>query len=100
MISVDNVQVNRFSTGTPTMTITPYIAQLRASGSYETHFLHRELRRNQLAGKVLREAGRIAYAELFEGYAEQNRLEIAALAQVEERIAALDAKLSGKEIAA
>jgi hypothetical protein len=77
----------------------PYIVHLRASGSDAIFFLHREMRRNEVAGKVLREAGRIAYAELFEGYAEQNRLEIAALDKMDQRIADLDATLSGKEAA-
>ena len=49
---------------------------------------------NALASRF-REAGIIAYAELFDGYVEQTRLEIEALDKMEQRISRLDAKLSG-----
>jgi hypothetical protein len=77
------------------MTTLPYIAALRASGSHETYFLHRELRRTEVAAKRFRDLGQFGYAELFDGYAEQTRLEIEALAKVDQRIAALDATLRG-----
>jgi hypothetical protein len=69
----------------------PYIAHLRAAGSHDTFYIHRELRRYELASKRFRDCGLYAYAELFDGYAEQTRLEIEALAQVDDRIAAFDA---------
>jgi transposase len=79
------------------MTTLPYIAHLRSSGSHETYFLHRELRRYEAGAARFREAGIVPFADLFDGYAEQARLEIAALAKVEQRIAALDATLRGDE---
>jgi hypothetical protein len=68
-----------------------YITHLRAAGSHETYFLHREMRRTEVAAKKFRDIGLIEYADLFAGYAEQTRLEIEALAKVEQRLAALDA---------
>jgi hypothetical protein len=73
----------------------PWIIALRASGSDNRPWITRELRRNEFAGQRFREAGIIAYAELFEGYAEQNRLELEALDKMEQRVAELDAKLTG-----
>lgn len=79
------------------MTLNPFIAHLRVSdaGPDERYWLTRELRRYELAAKRFAEADIIAYAELFSGYAEQTRLEIEALDRVDQRIAALDAKLCG-----
>lgn len=82
------------------MTTNPYISYLRASGSHETFFLHREMRRSEVAAKRFREAGLLAYADLYDGYAEQTRLEIEALDKVEQRMAELDATLAAKRDAA
>lgn len=75
----------------------PFIAHLRVSdaGPDERYWLTRELRRYELAAKRFREAGIAAYADLFDGYAEQARLEIEALAIADQRLADLDATLSG-----
>jgi hypothetical protein len=74
----------------------PYIAALRVSASSDQRWgFFRELRRYEVAAKGFREAGFIGLAGLFDGYAEQTRLEIEALAKVDQRIAALDAKLCG-----
>jgi hypothetical protein len=75
----------------------PYIIALRTSGQTdERYWITRERRRYELASKRFREAGLVAFADLFDGYAEQNRLELEALDRVEQRLAALDAKLSGE----
>lgn len=74
----------------------PHIIALRVSGSHDVFFLHREWRRNQVAAQRFRELGQIGYADLYDGYAEQTRLEIEALAKVDQRIAELDAKLAGE----
>ena len=75
----------------------PFIAALRVSdaGPDERYWLTRELRRYELAAKRFREAGIAAYADLFAGYADQARLEIEALAIADQRLADLDATLSG-----
>lgn len=72
----------------------PFIAALRVSdaGPDERYWLTRELRRYEVAARRFREAGIVAFADLFAGYAEQARLEIEALAKVEQRLADLDAK--------
>lgn len=73
----------------------PYITALRVSGTADPRWpLYRELRRYEFAARRFREAGIDAYAELFDGYVEQTRMEIEALDKVDQRIAALDAKLS------
>jgi len=74
-----------------------YIIALRASGSREHVFIHRELRRYEVAAARFREAGLLAYAGLYDGYAQQARLEIEALAKVDQRIADLDATLRGED---
>jgi transposase len=74
-----------------------YIIALRASGSREHVFIHRELRRYEVAAARFREAGLLAYAGLYDGYAQQARLEIEALAKVDQRIADLDAELRGED---
>lgn len=77
------------------MTANPYIIALRTSPSTDQRWgFFRELRRYEFAAKRFREAGIMSFAELFDGYAEQTRMEIEALAKSDERIAALDAKLS------
>ncbi len=79
----------------------PFIAALRVSeaGSDERFWITRELRRYEVAAKRFREAGISAYADLFDGFAEQSRLEIAALEKADQRITELDTKLCG-EVAA
>lgn len=61
----------------------------------EHFFLWRDMRRNEYMAEKWREAGKDAYADLCDRWAEQARLEIAALEEVERRIAALDRKLKG-----
>jgi hypothetical protein len=80
------------------MTTNPFITHLRASGSHETYFLHREMRRYEVGGKRFREAGLLAYADQFDGYAEQTRLEIEALAKVDQRMADLDDEITRSAI--
>jgi hypothetical protein len=60
----------------------------------DEHFwIWREQRRYEFMAAKLREAERHAYADLCDRWAEQARLEIAALEEVDRRIAALDRKL-------
>jgi hypothetical protein len=74
----------------------PFIAALRVSQTTDPRWaFYRQLRRDEFAAKKFRELGSIGYAELYEGFAEQTRLELAALDRMEQRIAALDAKLCG-----
>jgi len=74
----------------------PFIAALRVSQTTDPRWaFYRQLRRDEFAAKKFRELGSIGYAELYEGFAEQTWLEIEALDRMEQRIAALDAKLSG-----
>jgi hypothetical protein len=61
----------------------------------ESFWIVREQRRYEFMAAKLREAGSDRYAELCDNWAEQARLEVAKLAEVEERIAALDARLKG-----
>lgn len=78
----------------------PYITALRASGSPDQRWgFYRELRRYEVAERRFRELGQIGYADLFAGYAEQTRLEIEALAKVDERIAELDDEITASAIA-
>lgn len=78
------------------MTTNPYITALRVSGSTDQRWgFYREMRRYEIAGRRFRELGSDAFADLFDGYAEQTRLEIEALAKVEQRIADLDVTLFG-----
>jgi hypothetical protein len=75
----------------------PFIIALRVSGTTDPRWaLYREMRRNEVAAKRFRELGQIGYADLYDGYVEQTRLEIEALERMEERIAALDAELAGE----
>lgn len=79
------------------MTTNPYIAALRISHSHDQRWgFFRELRRYERAEARFRELGQIGFADLFAGYAEQTRLEIAALEMADQRIAELDEKLSGE----
>jgi transposase len=72
----------------------PYITALRVSGAADPRWpLYRELRRYEVGAKGFRDAGFTGLAELFAGYVEQTRLEIEALAKVDQRIADLDDEL-------
>jgi hypothetical protein len=61
----------------------------------EAFWIWREMRRYEFAAEKMREAGLRAYADLYDGFAEQARMEILALAKVDDRIGTLDAKLAG-----
>lgn len=82
MISLYHIEVSSTPSDRPTR---------RPSG--EHFFLWRDMRRNEYMAEKWREVGKDAYADLCDRWAEQARLEIAALEEVDRHIAALDRKL-------